>query len=100
MADRTGGIGVLSAVGATHASNHFASDFTCLVNPNHRNPGTSFKGTFFQFETSAAQNPWLGFVYTSCKTTARCSFFDRNLHSLMPLDPTHVRLRLLHACDQ
>jgi hypothetical protein len=26
--------------------------------------------------------------------------FDRNLHSRMPLDPTHVRLKLLHACDQ
>jgi hypothetical protein len=31
---------------------------------------------------------------------ARCAFSDRNLHSRMPLDPTHVRLKLLHACDQ
>jgi hypothetical protein len=30
----------------------------------------------------------------------RCPFSDRNLHSRMPLDPTHVRLKLLHACDQ
>jgi hypothetical protein len=30
----------------------------------------------------------------------RCAFFGRNLHSRMPLDPTHVRLKLLHACDQ
>jgi hypothetical protein len=30
----------------------------------------------------------------------RCSFSDRILHSRMPLDPTHVRLKLLHACDQ
>jgi hypothetical protein len=26
--------------------------------------------------------------------------FDRNLHSRMPLDPTHVRLKHWHACDQ
>jgi hypothetical protein len=32
--------------------------------------------------------------------SARCAFFDRNLHSRMPLDPTHVRLKLLHVCDQ
>jgi hypothetical protein len=25
--------------------------------------------------------------------TARCAFFGRNLHSRMPLDPTHVRLK-------
>jgi voltage-gated potassium channel Kch len=25
---------------------------------------------------------------------------DRNLHSMMPLDPTHVRLKLEHAWDQ
>jgi hypothetical protein len=31
---------------------------------------------------------------------ARCAFADRKLHSRMPLDPTHVRLKLLHACDQ
>jgi hypothetical protein len=24
---------------------------------------------------------------------ARCAFFGRNLHSRMPLDPTHVRLK-------
>jgi hypothetical protein len=30
----------------------------------------------------------------------RCAFSDRNLHSRMPLDPTHVRLKLLPACDQ
>jgi hypothetical protein len=30
----------------------------------------------------------------------RCAFSGRNLHSRMPLDPTHVRLKLLHACDQ
>jgi hypothetical protein len=30
---------------------------------------------------------------------ARCEFSDRNLHSMMPLDPTHVRLKLCHACD-
>jgi tetratricopeptide (TPR) repeat protein len=31
---------------------------------------------------------------------ARCAFSDRNLHSRMPLDPMHVRLKLVHACDQ
>jgi hypothetical protein len=30
----------------------------------------------------------------------RCAFSDIILHSMMPLDPTHVRLWLLHACDQ
>jgi hypothetical protein len=32
--------------------------------------------------------------------TARCAFSDRNLHSRLSLDPTHVHLKLLHACDQ
>jgi hypothetical protein len=31
---------------------------------------------------------------------ARCAFSDRNLHSRMPLDPTHVCFKLCHACDQ
>ena len=31
---------------------------------------------------------------------ARCAISDRNLHSGMPLDPTHVRLKLLQACGQ
>jgi len=30
----------------------------------------------------------------------RCAFSDRIFHSRMPLDPTHVRLKLFHACDQ
>jgi hypothetical protein len=30
----------------------------------------------------------------------RCAFFDRNLHSRMPLVPTPARLKLLQACDQ
>jgi hypothetical protein len=30
----------------------------------------------------------------------RCSFSDGFFHSRMPLDPTPVRLKLLHACDQ
>jgi hypothetical protein len=29
----------------------------------------------------------------------RCAFFHRDLHSRMPLVPTPVRLKLLHACD-
>jgi hypothetical protein len=31
---------------------------------------------------------------------ARCAFFGRNLHSMMPLVPTPARLTLLHAYDQ
>jgi hypothetical protein len=32
---------------------------------------------------------------------ARCAFFDRNLHSRMPLVATPLlRWKLLHACDQ
>jgi hypothetical protein len=31
---------------------------------------------------------------------ARCAFSDRDLLSRMPLDLTHVRLKLLHACHQ
>jgi hypothetical protein len=36
---------------------------------------------------------------SSC-SSVRCSFFDRNLHSRMPLGPTPARLKRLHACDQ
>jgi hypothetical protein len=31
---------------------------------------------------------------------ARCAFFDRTLHSRMPLVPTPARLKRCHACDQ
>jgi hypothetical protein len=31
---------------------------------------------------------------------ARCAFSDKQLHSRMPLDPTHVRFNSEHACDQ
>jgi hypothetical protein len=30
----------------------------------------------------------------------RCAFSDRIVHLRMPLDPTHVRLKRCHACDQ
>jgi hypothetical protein len=30
----------------------------------------------------------------------RCAFSNMILHSRMPLHPTHVRLKLFHACDQ
>jgi hypothetical protein len=30
----------------------------------------------------------------------RCAFSDRMLHLRMPLDPTHVHMKLLHTCDQ
>jgi hypothetical protein len=36
-------------------------------------------------------------AYAAC---VRCAFSDTGLHSRMPLDPTHVRLKLMHACDQ
>jgi hypothetical protein len=31
-------------------------------------------------------------VAGAIRDNARCAFSDRNLHSRMPLDPTHVRL--------
>jgi hypothetical protein len=31
-------------------------------------------------------------------TKVRCAFFGRNLHSRMPLDPTHVRLKRTCVC--
>jgi hypothetical protein len=40
---------------------------------------------------------WMG---PSEKTRVRYAFSDRKSHSRMPLDPTHVRLKLEHACDQ
>jgi hypothetical protein len=45
---------------------------------------------------------WIGCHsdYSPQQHRVRCAFSDRNLHSRMPLDPTHVRLKLLHACDQ
>jgi hypothetical protein len=33
-------------------------------------------------------------------SSVRCAFFGGNVHSRMPLDPTHVHLKLLYACDQ
>jgi hypothetical protein len=39
-------------------------------------------------------------IVTILERSVRCAFVDRNLHSRMPLDPTHVRLKLLHPCDQ
>jgi hypothetical protein len=35
---------------------------------------------------------------TVSMAVARCAFFGRNLHSRLPLDPMHGRLKLLHAC--
>jgi hypothetical protein len=34
------------------------------------------------------------------ETVVRCTFSNRNLHSRMPVVPSSVRLKLLHACDQ
>jgi hypothetical protein len=36
----------------------------------------------------------------SVSRRVRSAFFDRKLHSRMPLVPTSARLKLLHACDQ
>jgi hypothetical protein len=41
----------------------------------------------------------LGLGSSGCDCCA-VRVFDRNLHSRMPLVPTHVRLKLFHACDQ
>jgi hypothetical protein len=38
-------------------------------------------------------------VLVLTKIKAWCAFFGRKLHPRMPLDPAHVRLKLLHACD-
>ena len=46
--------------------------------------------------TSVFQGPFEYIKFPS----ARCAFSDRNLHPRMPLDPAHVRLKLLHACGQ
>jgi insulysin len=37
--------------------------------------------------------PFTGAATESITLTVRCAFSDRNLHSRMPLDPTHVRLK-------
>jgi hypothetical protein len=42
----------------------------------------------------------LGLGPSGCGCCAVSAFSDRILHSRMPLDPTHVRLKLLHSCDQ
>jgi hypothetical protein len=49
---------------------------------------------------SNTSHPTSKMLIENCHQGARCAFFDRNLHSRMPLDPTHVRLKLLHASDQ
>jgi uncharacterized protein YdiU (UPF0061 family) len=46
------------------------------------------------------ENPPLGSKNGSEVVPARCAISDRILHSRLPLDPTHVRLTLFHACDQ
>jgi Xaa-Pro dipeptidase len=55
----------------------YASDITCSYPAN---------GKFTEFQAT---------IYN-----VRCAFFDRILHSRMSLDPTHVRLKIYHACDQ
>jgi hypothetical protein len=57
----------------------------------------------FEPQVRCSSSPWilprLGWGH---RVTAgvRCSFFDRILHSRIQLVPIHVRLKLLHACDQ
>ena len=36
----------------------------------------------------------------SSNVVVPCAFFNKNLHSRMPLDPTLARVKLFHACDQ
>jgi beta-galactosidase/beta-glucuronidase len=48
---------------------------------------------------SQGHDIWDEFVMTTV-ARARCAFSDRNLRSRMPLDPTHVRLKLLRASNQ
>jgi hypothetical protein len=42
----------------------------------------------------------MGTATVTAMVMVRCAFFGRNLHSRMPLDPTHVRLKRYHACDE
>jgi hypothetical protein len=53
-----------------------------------------------QVEEVKCRAPDAGKVWTGGAWAARCAFSDRNLHSMMPLDRTHVRLKRTHACDQ
>jgi peroxin-6 len=50
---------------------------------------------FFSVKGPELINPYVGQSEANIRAVfekARCSFSDRNLHSRMPLDPTHVRL--------
>jgi hypothetical protein len=47
---------------------------------------------FFTMDSAA-----LGLGLSGCECGAASAFSDRNLHSRMPLDPTHVRFEAL-AC--
>jgi hypothetical protein len=44
--------------------------------------------------------PTLDGIPMRSEHTARCAFYDRHLHSRMPLVPTPTHLKLLQACDQ
>jgi 1,4-dihydroxy-2-naphthoate octaprenyltransferase len=72
-------------------------------------------GLFLVLNAADRRADWLGgkntlavvwgedFVCTLVKaafSAVRCAFSDRILHSRMPLNPTHVRLKLLHAWGQ
>jgi len=72
-----------------HAA-HASPPLTCLTG-NHVQP---LQATAEEAEDEA------GSTSTLSKLTGTVRVFDRNLHARMPLDPTHVRLKLLHACDQ
>jgi hypothetical protein len=52
------------------------------------------------FNTHCLRNVPPGFTDDGGRMVRWCAFSDIILHSRMPLDPTHVRLKLLHACNQ
>jgi hypothetical protein len=82
---------------------------TSSYNPSSTAPWTKASATYLgagsvvltvPSDTAAIRYAWHDYVECVLVNSVRCAFSDRNLHSRMPLDPTHVRLKLLHACDQ
>jgi hypothetical protein len=56
------------------------------------------KGKNYEISFSGPKDAWFSVASNTASPTmngsiARCAFSDRNLHSRMPLDPKHVRLK-------
>jgi hypothetical protein len=61
------------------------------IDPSGKNVTIDRGGMFDQYYMGVG-GPADNFV-PSVSYWVRCAFFGRNLHSMMPLDPTHVRLK-------